>query len=177
MSRRHTFGVLSGIVVLACGAFAARGSAQAQQPAGTDVLPALLQEVKGLRAAMEQMATSNAHAQLLVGRLQLQESRMNSMIRRLDTVRDERAKAQATYDQISDSLKMLDAGQMPNGMPEGDREHLLGGLKQEVASAKSAVDRWTTEETQLTNDLTAEQARWIEINQRLDELERTLAKR
>src|SRR6516165_8975253 len=108
MTRRHTLGAAIGIVVFACGAFAVRGSAQAQQPSGPDVLPALLQEVKGLRAAMEQMATSNAHAQLLVGRLQLQEGRMNSMIRRLDTVRDEHAKAQSTYDQIRGQLKLLE---------------------------------------------------------------------
>jgi len=35
----------------------------------------------------------------------------------------------------------------------------------------------SAEENQLTQDLTTEQERWIEINQRLDELERTLAKR
>jgi len=35
----------------------------------------------------------------------------------------------------------------------------------------------SAEENQLTQDLTTEQGRWIEINQRLDELERTLAKR
>src|SRR6476469_9408866 len=106
MNRRHTL-VAAAAIAIAGGAFAVRGSAQAPQPSGPDVLPALLQEVKGLRAAMEQMATSNAHAQLLVGRLQLQESRMNSMIRRLDTVRDEHAKAQVAYDQIKGSMQML----------------------------------------------------------------------
>jgi hypothetical protein len=173
---RRSFTVPALLIVCVVASFAVHGYAQAQTPVGTDVLPALLQEVKGLRAAMEQMASSNAQAQLLVGRLQLQESRMNSMIRRLDTVRDERAKAQATYDQITGSLKMLEGGQTPNDIPEGDRDHVLEGLKQEVASAKSAVDRWTTEETQLTSDLTAEQARWVDINQRLDELERSLKK-
>lgn len=172
---RRSFVIPALLVVCAVVPFAVRGYAQAQQPAGTDVLPALLQEVKGLRAAMEQMATSNAHAQLLVGRLQLQENRMNSMIRRLDTVRDERAKAQATYDQIQGSLQMLERGQTPNEMPQSDRD-MLGGLKHEVETAKSAVDRWTAEENQLTSDLTAEQGRWVDINQRLDELERSLKK-
>jgi hypothetical protein len=172
--KRRSFAIPALLIVCTVAAFAVRGYAQSQTSSGTDVLPALLQEVKGLRAAMEQMATSNAHAQLLVGRLQLQENRMNSMIRRLDTVRDERAKAQATYDQINGSLKMLNAGQAPSEMPESEREHLLGGLKTEVASAKSAVDRWTAEEAQLTSDLNAEQGRWVDINQRLDELERSL---
>jgi chromosome segregation ATPase len=173
---RRSFVIPALLVVCTVVPFAVRGYAQVQQPAGTDVLPALLQEVKGLRAAMEQMATSNAHAQLLVGRLQLQESRMNSMIRRLDTVRDERAKAQATYDQIQGSLQMLERDQTPNEMPQNDRDNVLGGLKHEVETAKSAVDRWASEESQLTADLTTEQGRWVDINQRLDELERSLKK-
>jgi len=173
---RRPFVLSAALVVGAIGAFAIRGSAQGQQPSGPDILPSLLQEVRGLRAAMEQMATSNAHAQLLVGRLQLQESRMNSMIRRLDTVRDERAKAQTAYDQIKGSLQMLEGEHEPNEMPQGDKDHVLAGLKHEVESAKAAVDRWTGEETQLTSDLTAEQARWVDINQRLDELERSLKK-
>jgi hypothetical protein len=177
MTARQILGV-TVVLVLGAGVFSAHGVAQAQQPSGTDVLPALLQEVHGLRAAMEQMATSNTHAQLLVGRLQLQESRMNSMIRRLDTVRDEHAKAQSTYDQIKGSLQMLEgADHASNDMPQADRDNVLGGLKHELESAKAAADRWAAEEAQLTGDLTAEQARWIDINQRLDELERTLAKK
>src|SRR5262252_5592253 len=176
MTRRHTFRAAAVVIAIAGGGFAVHGYAQAQQPSGSDILPSLLQEVRGLRAAMEQMATSNAHAQLLVGRLQLQESRMNSMIRRLDTVRDERAKAQTAYDQIKGSLQMLEGDHEPHEMPQGDKDHVLAGLKHEVESAKAAVDRWTGEETQLTSDLTAEQARWVDINQRLDELERSLKK-
>ena len=178
MTRRHNVAAAVLVtLVLAAGAFAVRGSAQTQQPSGQDVLPALLQEVKGLRAAMEQMATSNAHAQLLVGRLQLQESRMNSMIRRLDTVRDEHAKAQAAYEQIRGSIKVLEGDRSPNDPPQEERDQILAQFKRQVDSAKTSTDRWAAEEAQLTADLTAEQARWIDINQRLDELERSLTKR
>ncbi len=172
MTPRHTIGAAAVAIVLAGSAFAARGSAQAQ----TDILPGLLQEVKGLRAAMEQMATSNAHAQLLVGRLQLQENRMNGMIRRLDTVRDEHAKAQAAYDQIRGSIKALEGDRSPNDPPQEERDQILAQFRRQIESAKAAADRWAAEETQLTGDLTAEQARWIDINQRLDELERSLRK-
>src|SRR5215510_2037717 len=147
----------------------------AQAPRNDDVLPALLTEVKGLRAAMEQMASSNAQAQLLVGRLQLQEGRINGMIRRLDTVRDSLAGARRTYEQIRAPLQML-SGQSDGADPQ-EREGVLGGLKSQLNAAKTEVDRLTAEEAQLTSDLNAEQARWIEINQRLDTLERSLAKR
>src|SRR5262245_22093570 len=147
----------------------------AQATRSDDVLPALLIEVKGLRAAMEQMASSNAQAQLLVGRLQLQEGRINGMIRRLDTVRDSLAGARRTYEQIRAPLQML-SGQSDGADPQ-EREGVLGGLKSQLNAAKTEVDRLTAEEAQLTSDLNAEQARWIEINQRLDTLERSLAKR
>jgi chromosome segregation ATPase len=176
MNRTQTLGAAAAIAIV-CGAFAVRASAQAQQASAPDVLPALLQEVKGLRAAMEQMATSNAHAQLLVGRLQLQESRMSAMIRRLDTVRDEHAKAQSAYEHIRDSIKMLEGDRSPNGPPQEERDQVLTQFRHQIDTAKAGADRWAAEEAQLTADLTSEQARWIDINQRLDELERSLGKR
>ena len=49
---------------------------------------ALLTEVRGLRHAMEQMAAAGPRVQLALGRLQLQEQRVNTLVRRLETVRD-----------------------------------------------------------------------------------------
>jgi chromosome segregation ATPase len=149
----------------------------AQATRSDDVLPALLTEVKGLRAAMEQMASGGTQAQLLVGRLQLQEGRLTSMIRRLDTVRDNLATARTQYDQISGSVKMLEQSDEPGDKEASEMNGILSGLKSQVAAAKANVDRLAAEEMQLTGDIASEQQRWIAINQRLDELERTLAKR
>jgi hypothetical protein len=185
---RRPFLVSAALIAGAICAFAIRGSAQGQPASAAegrlgeagsqaDVLPSLLQEVHGLRVAMEQMATSNAHAQLLVGRLQLQEGRMNGMIRRLDTVRDDLAKTEGEYAQMSGALKTFEVESPSPGVPEKDREQALGGLKQQAQILKANLERLRAEEAQLTSDLTAEQARWVDINQRLDELERSLAKR
>jgi len=152
-------------------------AASAQAARNDDVLPALLTEVKGLRAAMEQMASGSTQAQLLVGRLQLQEGRVTSMIRRLDTVRDSLAAARSQYDQIAGSVKMLQQEEAPVGTPPHEINGIVEGLKTQVASAKANVDRLTAEEMQLTADIATEQQRWVAINQRLDELERALAKR
>ena len=149
--------------------------AAAQAVRGDDMLPALLVEVKGLRAAMEQMASSNARAQVLIGRLQLQEGRIAGMIRRHDTVRDELANARRAYDQLHGSLKIL--SEKAPGEPGAEPEGVLDGLKSQATAAKANVERLAAEEAQLTNDVAAEQARWIDINQRLDELERSLAKK
>jgi chromosome segregation ATPase len=167
--------ILSGILaVVAAGSWLAPARAQAART--DDVLPALLTEVKGLRAAMEQMASGSTQAQLLVGRLQLQEGRVTSMIRRLDTVRDSLATARTHYEQIQGSVKMLEQGDEPGEKPN-ELNGILSGLKSQVASAKANVDRLAAEEMQLTADIAGEQQRWIAINQRLDELERTLGKR
>jgi len=72
-----------------------------------DVLPALLAEVKGLRAAMEQMASAGPRIQLFVSRLQLQEGRMNTMIRRLESVRDDLASQQHELESAQESVESL----------------------------------------------------------------------
>ena len=86
------------LIAVGLGAGAAlQGGLAAQAPRashGQDVLPALLVEVRGLRAAMEQMASSGPRVQLALGRLQLQEQRVNNLLRRLETVRASLAAAQ-----------------------------------------------------------------------------------
>ena len=155
-------------------------TSEAQRPAQQeDVLPALLTEVRGLRAAMEQMASGGAQAQLLVGRLQLQEGRITSMIRRLDTVRDSLATARREYDQMRGAMQMFEKESKANAEPDNakDMEGVFAGLKTQVVAAKANLDRLSAEEMQLTGDIANEQARWIAINQRLDELEKLIAKR
>jgi chromosome segregation ATPase len=153
-----------------------------QRPAATtdEVLPALLAEVKGLRAAMEQIASAGPRVQLFVGRLQLQEGRMSAMTRRLDTVRDSLAATQAQYENTRQHVKGLQTAIAENreGLPpRAELESMLTSARNEASAAKTAVDRLAAEEAQLVQDLTVEQGHWTEINQRLDELERTLARR
>jgi chromosome segregation ATPase len=149
-----------------------------------EVLPALLAEVKGLRAAMEQMASAGPHIQLLVARLQLEEGRINTMVHRLDGVRDSLTSAQRELDDLVDQQQRTEArlnesGTVPGGTvpTRDDLMQMLAHSKREVANRRAQVARFTAEETQLTQDVAAEQARWTEINQRLDELERALVRR
>jgi chromosome segregation ATPase len=168
------------VAVIIAGAVAAGASwrpVAAQATRTDDVLPALLTEVRGLRAAMEQMASGSTQAQLLVGRLQLQEGRVTSMIRRLDTVRDTLATARREYDQMRGAMQMSGKDTAPNDPEVKDNEGLLAGFNAQVAAVKANIDRLSAEELQLTADIATEQQRWVAINQRLDELERMLAKR
>jgi hypothetical protein len=176
MTSKHRTAVVSAVLAaLVLGAWLS--PVRAQAPRTDDVLPALLTEVRGLRAAMEQMASGSTQAQLLVGRLQLQEGRVTGMIRRLDTVRDNLVTAQTQYSQVQGALRMLGKQDDADRVPQEDKDSLLAGLTAQVAAAKANVDRLTAEEAQLTADIAGEQQRWLAINQRLDDLERTLAKR
>src|SRR4051812_30140775 len=130
-----------GIVVVLLAGSVSSWRPVAAQTGSADVLPALLVEVKGLRAAMEQMAAGSTQAQLLVGRLQLQEGRVTSMIRRLDTVRDNLANARREHDQIAGSVQALQSDSAPGGIPDGDKDDMLKALKRNVAAVKENVDR------------------------------------
>jgi hypothetical protein len=149
-----------------------------------DVLPALLAEVRGLRAAMEQMASAGPRVQLFASRLQLQEARIGNMIRRLDTVRDRMGEAQQEISRFQAEEKQFQAALAEQKTGTAEERHeaemgsvLLGGLRGKIATAKAALDRHVAEEAQLMADLTVEQGRWTAINQQLDELEKALVRR
>ena len=180
MTREQARRWLVGMVLVAA---AVNVSGQSAAPArDEDVLPALLTEVRGLRAAMEQMASAGPRIQLFTSRLQLQESRINSMARRLDTVRDELAKARRELQSAQDEQARVEnavaSGSMANNnIPREEVERMLKQAKWEVADRKPAVTRLAAEEAQLTQDIAGEQVRWTEINSRLDDLERALARK
>jgi predicted nucleic acid-binding Zn-ribbon protein len=172
----------AAVLILAAAGVLTRALVSASQPVpakNDDVLAALLVEVRGLRAAMEQMASAGPRVQLFASRLQLQEARINGMVRRLDAVRDSLASVQRDYDRARDEIKQFETA-LSGGAVGDDREALeqmLPVRKREAAAMKITLDRYTAEEGQLANDIAIEQGRWTEINQRLDELERALSKR
>ena len=163
------------VVTLAVGVLTAqRGSAQ-ESP---NVLPALLTEVRALRTAMEQIAAAGPRVQLALGRLQLQEQRVNTLIRRLETVRDSLSSAQRELGQHQGQLAQLETASKDPSNPE--REHftlMIANFRREVARASADVQRLTAEESSVASDIATEQGRWTDLNQRLEELEKTLGGR
>jgi chromosome segregation ATPase len=171
--------------VILAGAVKVSGQSAAPAPARDDVLVSLLGEVRGLRAAMEQMASAGPRVQLFASRLQLQETRINNMLRRLDTVRDRMGESQQELARLQVEEKQLEAalGEQKGSTSAEAREEmnmatlLMGGVRGKMATASAALNRHTAEEAQLVAEITTEQGRWTAINQQLDELERALAKR
>lgn len=170
---RRTAPVLA-LVVIALLALATMGG-RAQE---ATILPALLAEVKGLRAAMEQMASAGPRVQLALGRLQLQEQRLNTMAARLQTVRDRLVAAQRQAGEQQAELERLEvAARNTTDKDASAIEQMLPGLKRELAQSVTEVQRLQVEEAAIGADIGTEQARWSDFNQRLEELERSLIRR
>lgn len=158
---------------------AAQGAKPQQDP---DILGALLVEVRGLRQAMEQIGTSGARVQLSLGRLQLQEQRVSATIRRLESVRDARAKAEQDHASSMAQFANMEKLFKDNAKdaPPGEMNPFLAmiaGFKKSVAMSEAEIQRLQNEEAQLEAQIATEQARWADINRALEDLERTLSKR
>lgn len=170
-------------VVLGVAGAAAIGAsvmAQTARPQNPEVLSELLVEVRGLRQAMEQVASSGPRVQLALGRLQLQEQRINAMIRRLEGVRDALATAEKADGEAQSELGRVLQASKSATVPESERQQIavmLDILKRRAAATAAEVQRLQGEASQLEQQITTEQARWAEINRALDDLERALGKR
>src|SRR5262245_31534049 len=122
MAERVTRLVTRGGMTVAALLLAVAG-ARAQAPPSTDpTIQALLTEVRGLRAAMEQMASAGPRIQLFTARLQLQESRANNMIRRLDDVRDRLSGAREELATAEQSQKAIEERLASPNLPSNDQE-------------------------------------------------------
>ena len=160
------------ILLVAAGTspFAARPEAQ-----NPDALNALLVEVKGLRTAMEQLASAGPRVQLLFGRLQLQEQRINAQVRRLDTLQTQlRAATGEESRQRIDVQRVEDFVRSHPGAPEGDE---VPRMKKHLALLTAEAQRLQMEESNVLSLIAAEQNRWNDINRALDELDRALIRR
>jgi chromosome segregation ATPase len=165
--------------------------AQAPTPAGpasADIMPALLEEVRGLRAALEQMTSAGPRVQLALGRLQLQEQRLNAAIKRLDEARTRLMETQRQHADIQQQIAALDlalkepgrrvSGHSPPGETPSpsieELEEIRDDHRRRLARLNTEVQRFTAEESLCATEVTGEQARWTELNQRLEDLERAL---
>jgi hypothetical protein len=168
--------VIAGVAAVGVGAGSA---ANTRTQASPDVLAALLVEVRGLRVAMEQMASVGPRIDLALGRLQLQEQRVNTLLYRHADVRDRLAVAERESTHFGQQVEAMQT-RLRDIADEKERTELQEALaerKQVLAMNASEVQRLRTEEVEAAQLLAAEQNRWTEINQRLEELERALTKR
>ena len=113
-----------------------------------------------------------------MGRLQLQEQRINTLVRRADGLRDALVAAHKHAGELQDRLGNTQRELEGNTefKQRLEIEAVLPILKQELARATAEIQRLQTEESDAAAQVASEQARWAEINQRLEELDRALAR-
>ena len=174
---RRTFVSVSFVLLLFFGVYATSIIARQtrQEP---DVLNALLVEVRGLRSAIEQMSSASARVQLAMGRLQLNEQRITTYMRRVDEIRDRRLPAELDVQKRQREVDAFVDAIRQSGRPASpDVEQELKRVKRELAEASAYLLRLQNEEAHFSREIATEQDRWAEINRTLEELDRALSRR
>ena len=180
---RRTAGALTVFGVLLAGWTVLRAQTAAPSAAAQpDIMPALLEEVRGLRAALEQMTSAGPRVQLALGRLQLQDQRVSTAVKRLDEARTRLVQMQEQQADLEQQVASLDrtlkegrrGPANADGPPIEEIEHLLTVRRRGLAQINTELQRLTAEEAGYATDVASEHARWTELNQRLEDLERAL---
>jgi hypothetical protein len=175
MKKVHQLAIaMFGLIVLAGIWYPVAG----QQRPREDAIEALLVEVRGLRGAIEQMASASARVQLVTSRLQLQEQRINILAARLAQQRDRLAAAESDLTSSQEHIAELQDVEPRETDPQKRfvNELQLKAEKQHLPQKRAEVERLRAEGAELESLVAEEQSRWAAINAQLDQLEAMLRK-
>jgi len=176
-SLRSTLATAAAPVLVALAAMFSLGAAP-QSKQSSDVLPALLAEVRALRIAMEQNATIAPRVQLALARLNIEEQRIAQLAMQLDRARQEVSASGLQLRKMSEELEQVER-ELQTTTDDKDRRALERGaipdLKMRIKAQATADQALRERENEALQALSTEQSRWQELNSRLDELERLLA--
>jgi hypothetical protein len=149
------------------------------QTSGTDVLSALLVEVRALRVAMERAATTTPQIQLLAARLGVENERLARATRDADAARQEVERLVSETASLTSRSAEMEEALARETDPERQRQ-----IKMEQAQMKVILEdragqemRLRARESELANLAAAEHTQWVELNRRVDQLEQELAAR
>ena len=165
----RTLRAVVGVAVLTALAVAA-GYAQSQTAVPQDPVAA---EIRALRADLNAYFDSTMRGQLLVARLQVQEGRITSVMRQLQEVETKLRDNETSKRQMEQAMKMFGGGK-PGESEEGG-EFILGPIKAGLETATKTDTELRQQQAQLQSTLNEEQARWVTINARLEDLEKAYA--
>ena len=144
----------------------------------SQILRALLDEVRQLRQDLKTSTAQMERAQILMHRLQLQEGVVERASHSLDEARAKLTQIQSQRKNFTDQVKRLEESQTAS-TNAADQKPLADAL----ASMKARLDVLGTEEqdaqaivTDRDGQLRTEQGKLTELQERLDQLESSLAK-
>jgi hypothetical protein len=172
---RSRISVAGIIVSVAVGLLVFSTTVRTQEPR-PDVLGALLTEVRALRGAIEQMTAASARVQLSIGRLQIQEQRVNTLTRQLHEARASLSSAERERTAQEAALADLE-DVLPVTSNAGERQAItqqIAEMRRLLSGGLGNLQKLRADEVELANVVAAEQGRWVEINQQLEALDQTL---
>ncbi|HUR19554.1 MAG TPA: hypothetical protein VMZ90_02015 [Vicinamibacterales bacterium] len=178
---RSKIAVTTLALVLGFGFLAARNALQAQTAVRGDTgevaVAALVSEIRALRAEMAAASRNQLRAQILLGRVQMQEQRLAYLDKQRSDAATQAAQLAAMTVGLRDQVKGFQGNgcaNMPNAEAKRDCEGMSATLQRQLAAQDASEQELRSHERDLENALSGEQARWSEFNARLDELERAL---
>jgi chromosome segregation ATPase len=162
--------------VVATAGFATLGG-QAERPASSE-LKALVEEVRALRLSIERTSTHASQAQLLLGRVQLQENRLATLGRQYQEARTRSLDAQMGTAEAEARLAQLAEGirQATDPQVRFEMEAQIPRVKEEIARLQTRAAQLRGDEAGALDALTTERHRWSDFNQRLEALERAIVR-
>ncbi|HEY6508259.1 MAG TPA: hypothetical protein VIY56_09615 [Vicinamibacterales bacterium] len=162
-----------GIVALALAGVA---SGQGRRPDAT--LDELVVEVQALRAEMNQAAAASIRAQLLVGRLQMEDQRISGVVRDIETVQADLAIAAQLRDDAAARIRTIEDTLASAGPDQREVvQNQLAAAKGAAQQAERRQQALERREGGLTKELQEDQARWRELNERLQNFEQSIPSR
>jgi len=163
------------IWMLALGAVALGGVASGQARRPDASLDELVVEVQALRAEMNQAAAASIRAQLLVGRLQMEDQRIAGVVRELEAVQaDLAANAQARTESAAKLKPLEEAVTSATSDVREEAEKQLAAAKAAAQQTDRRQQLLKRRESALAKELQEDQARWQEINARLENFEQSI---
>lgn len=160
-----------GLAMLLGGAWI---SAQSQGPGPSTggSLAELTAEVRQLRLVVQDAGRNQTQIQALNIALTAQHSRLSQVSARLDKVDEELRVASLRSQQAAQSLSDVRAA-LARATTESDRQHLQGVMedfKQSADKVAGEENQIRTRQMELFNSFRAEEARWVELVAKLEEI-------
>lgn len=165
--------VVATTLILACGLLAA------QTTRGPATLDDLLSEIRGLRADIARSSNATVRTQMLVARMQVQEQRINTVLRQITEVQNQIATTRQIVVSIEGSIKQAigDPAQAPpqeRQKIQAELAHFKEQFGPQLAELQQRLQGLALRESELMGQFSTEQIRWTDFNDRLDALERSL---
>ena len=161
--------------LIALGALVLGGVASGQARRPDASLDELVVEVQALRAEMNQAAAASIRAQLLVGRLQMEDQRIAGVVRELEAVQaDLAANAQARTESAAKLKPLEEAVMSATSDVREEAEKQLAAARAAAQQTDRRQQLLKRREGALAKELQEVQARWQDINARLENVEQSI---